>query len=410
MARSALVQGSGGGRQCEMKTLSLSRDGTLMRFLHDVARRLSIVAMLAAVTVIDGIERAALAQSPAGQVADDAAFATAWPRRGGSRHPAGGKTSSTAEQRTTRGDQCAASGPGCRGTGRRRLAVAPAPPFQLNTREQELLDKILAQWEAKNTSTKTFKCKFERYEYDSMLKDKSEAKDNLRSRSTGEVKYKQPDHGMFHVVEATEFNANDNKYEKRTEGLEHWVCDGAAIYEFVPADKKLKVHPLPEEMRGEAIADGPIPFIFGAKADKMKQRYWLRDVTPKEEIGKRTWLEAFPKYQHDAGNFSSALLLLNDDFTIYGLQVTLPGGQQRTAFIFSNVVINDPLAIIKGDFAAPRTPLGWTKEVDPPPTDLEKPEPPRYRRNFPRRGPRRDRSTGAARKSSGAAPATPTKR
>ena len=33
-------------------------------------------------------------------------------------------------------------------------------------------------------------------------------------------------------------------------------------------------------MRGEAIADGPIPFISGAKADKMKQRYWIRDITP----------------------------------------------------------------------------------------------------------------------------------
>ena len=30
----------------ELKTLSHSRDGTLMRFLHDVARRLSIVALL----------------------------------------------------------------------------------------------------------------------------------------------------------------------------------------------------------------------------------------------------------------------------------------------------------------------------------------------------------------------------
>ena len=56
----------------------------------------------------------------------------------------------------------------------------------------------------------------------------------------------------------------------------------------MPAEKKLKVHPLPKEMQGEAIADGPVPFIFGAKADKMKQRYWIRDVTPKEEIGQRT--------------------------------------------------------------------------------------------------------------------------
>ncbi len=323
-----------------------------MRFLHDVARRLSIVAMLIAVTVIGRIERAALAQAPAAQpsatqpAADQPAATQRLPQPGRAA-ATGAKPAAKQAAPPSNGPRVATNGPqaataaGAPAAG--PVPPVPAPPFQLNTREQELLDKTLAQWETKNSATKKFKCKFERYEYDSMLKQYSEAKDNLRSKSTGEVKYKQPDHGMFRIVETTEFNANDNKYEKRTEGLEHWVCDGAAIYEFVPADKKLKIHPLPEEMQGEAIADGPIPFIFGAKVDKMKQRYWIRDVTPKEEIGKHTWLEAFPKYQHDAGNFSSALLLLHTDFTIKGLQIILPGGQQRTAFIFSDVVINDPL-------------------------------------------------------------------
>ena len=41
-------------------------------------------------------------------------------------------------------------------------AGGPAPPFQLNSREQELLEKTLAEWEKKNSSTKTFKCIFER--------------------------------------------------------------------------------------------------------------------------------------------------------------------------------------------------------------------------------------------------------
>ena len=119
----------------------------------------------------------------------------------------------------------------------------------------------------------------------------------------------------------------------------------------------LKVHPLPKEMQGEAIADGPIPFIFGAKVDKMKQRYWIHDITPKEEIGQRTWLEVFPKYQHDAANFSSAVLVLNDtDFSIYGLEVTQAGGKQQSRYVFSEVIINDPLGWAKGDFAAPKTP------------------------------------------------------
>ena len=264
-----------------------------------------------------------------------------------------------------------------------------------------MLDKVLARWEEQNTRTKTFKCKFKRREYDTTLTDE-EAKNHVRSEGSGEVKYKQPDHGMFRIVESTEFNGNTHKYEKRTvtDGLDHWVCDGTAIYEFVPAESKLKVHPLPKEMQGEAIADGPIPFIFGAKVDKMKQRYWIHDVTPKEEIGQRTWLEVFPKYQHDAANFSSAILVLNDtDLSIYGLEVTQAGGNQQSRYVFSDVIINDRFEVFKGDFAAPKTPRGWTKEVDPPPTDLERPEPQK---------PAAAQAT--ARQPKGAAPATPAKR
>ena len=66
------------------------------------------------------------------------------------------------------------------------------------------------------------------------------------------------------------------------------------------------------EMKGKAISDGPLPFVFGAKADQLKRRYWMRDVTPKEEVGKHIWLEAFPKFQQDAANFQSATIILNE--------------------------------------------------------------------------------------------------
>ncbi|HEX4143374.1 MAG TPA: hypothetical protein VHY91_07470 [Pirellulales bacterium] len=354
-----------------------------MRFLHDVAWRLSIGAMLTAAIIIGSIERAAMAQAPAAQSPAAQPSTTQPPAT--QRLPQAGRTAAAPGKRA-QAPQRAPS------TATPRVATAPAqaapggatppaavvppagptPPFLLNAREQELLDKTLARWEEQNAKTKTFKCKFQRREYDTTLTDE-EAKNHLRSSGAGEVKYKQPDHGMFHVLEETEFNGNTHKYEKHAEGLDHWVCDGTAIYEFVPLEKLLKVHPLPKEMQGEAIADGPIPFIFGAKVDKMKLRYWIREITPKEEIGQRTWLEVFPKYQHDAVNFSSAVLVLNDaDLSIYGLEITQAGGNQKSRYVFSEVIINDPLGWAKGDFAAPKTPWGWTKVVDPPP-DAEQP-------------------------------------
>jgi TIGR03009 family protein len=355
-----------------------------MRFLHDVARRLSIGAILTAVTAIGLIERVAVAQSsatqpPATQPPATQAPATQPPAI--QRLPQPGRAAAAAgnrpqaQQRTPPGAAPrVATGPGQAAPGSAAPAAAaappagPTPPFLLNSREQELLDKFLARWEEQNAKTKTFKCKFKRWEYDTTLTDE-EAKNHLRSVGAGEVKYKQPDHGMFRILEETEFNGNEHKYEKLTAGLDHWVCDGTAIYEFVPAESVLKVHPLPKEMQGEAIADGPIPFIFGAKVDKMKQRYWIHEVTPKEEIGQRTWLEVFPKYQHDAVNFSSAKLVLNDsNLSIFSLEITQAGGSQQSRYAFSDVRINDKWGeIINRDFAAPKTPPGWTKVVDPSP-------------------------------------------
>jgi hypothetical protein len=255
-----------------------------MRFLHDVALRLSIGAMMTAVAAIGSIERSALAQSPAAQSPAAQPPTTQVPTAQspttpppvtqrlpqpgraaaapGNRPQTPQRTPSAASPRVATAPGQPASGlvpPGAVPPG----AVAPAlvvppagptPPFLLNSREQELLDKFLARWEEQNSKTKTFKCKFQRREFDDALSDE-EAKNHLRSSGAGEVKYKQPDHGMFHIVEESEFNGNTHKYEKRSDGLDHWVCDGKAIYEFVPAEKVLKVHPLPKEMQGEAIAD-----------------------------------------------------------------------------------------------------------------------------------------------------------
>ena len=76
----------------------------------------------------------------------------------------------------------------------------------------------------------------------------------------------------------------------------------------MPDKKQLIERKLPPEMQGKAIADGPLPFVFGAKADQLKRRYWMRDITPEEDIGKRIWLEAVPKLQQDAANFQKATI------------------------------------------------------------------------------------------------------
>ena len=122
---------------------------------------------------------------------------------------------------------------------------------------------------------------------------------------------------------------------------------------------------LPPELQGKAIADGPLPFIFNAKAATLKERNYLRDITPQEQAGKQIWLDAYPKRAADARNFSHVELILTDaDYNPYALQLYLPGGTNRQVYAFEKININYPLSIFKMDFTSPRTPFGWTRIVN----------------------------------------------
>ena len=85
---------------------------------------------------------------------------------------------------------------------------------------------------------------------------------------------------------------------------EHWVCNGTSIYEFRHGDRQLRETKLPPELRGKAISDGPLPFVFGAKADTLKKRYFMRLVTP-PGVTDQIWLESLPRFQADAANFAT---------------------------------------------------------------------------------------------------------
>jgi TIGR03009 family protein len=245
--------------------------------------------------------------------------------------------------------------------------LAPQPPFVLSESQQKLLDQVLIKWEQRSNKVTSFKCSFTRWDYDPAF---GRPKDNLRSEGGGFIKYYAPDRGDYSVTELKEFDAAKADFVAKTDGLDHWVCDGKSIYEFVPDKKQLIVRKLPPDMQGKAIVDGPLPFVFGAKADQLKQRYWMRDITPKQFIGKEVWLEAVPKRQQDAANFQTATIILTDpDFVPFGLQILLPDGKNKSAYIFKDPKINDPLWLVKGDFLPPLTPPFWKKIVEADPSD-----------------------------------------
>jgi hypothetical protein len=111
-----------------------------------------------------------------------------------------------------------------------------------------------------------------------------------------------------------------------------------------------------------------LPFLFGAEAKKLRERYWLKIVTP-QNVKNQIWLEALPRFQADAANYRIATLILNvPDMTPRGLQIILPNGKSRTSYEFYDVVLNDPLRFFQGSPFQAFTPRGWQKVVEDAPT------------------------------------------
>ncbi len=233
-----------------------------------------------------------------------------------------------------------------------RVEQPPAPP-PLSPQEQADVDRTLENWEQRSKVIRSYKCKFVRWEYDAIFSDPKKPGE-AKYTDTGTIMFAAPDKGLFKV---------EGDHGERAE---QWICDGKSVFEYNTPKKQLIEHPLPPDLQGKAIADGPLPFLFGAEAQKLKQRYYLRVITPPNAQGE-IWLEAHPRFQKDAANFSKAHLILQAKGMIpAALQIYSPNRQDRTVYKFEDTVINDPWQVLEGNPFRASKPFGWTKVVDQP--------------------------------------------
>jgi TIGR03009 family protein len=217
----------------------------------------------------------------------------------------------------------------------------------LTPAEQEELQRVLRAWESRAAKVKTFQADFTLRAYDGVFADGEE--EPPPREYEGQLKYVAPDKGWFKV---------------NSKPAEHWVCDGKAIYQFDYRKKQLIVRPLPEEMQGKAISEGPLPFVFGMEAEKLLARYYMRIVTPPDIEGE-IWLEAYPKFREDAANFRKVDIILDaQDLLPYAIQLHEPNGKSRKSYAFRDPIVNDNLQFLKKFFESPRTPLGWQRVVE----------------------------------------------
>lgn len=247
----------------------------------------------------------------------------------------------------------------------------PRAPWELDEQQQATLDLVLAAWEKKSTSIKSLTCRFTLWEYDFIFGAEAapSGKPPRPTRvSRGEIKYATPDRGVYHITHQA---GKGGEFEPR-EGA-YWVCDGQAVYEFNHEQQRLYERRLPNELKGSAISSGPLPFLFGASAEQMRSRYWLKVNTPAEVVGKEIRLDAVPKHVEDRANYQQASIILSEkDMLPVGLRLVLPEGNQ-TSYRFEGYKINSLWKKIIGDFDVPPLPEGWDHIVEEAPRDHGRP-------------------------------------
>jgi len=251
--------------------------------------------------------------------------------------------------------------------------AAQAPPgFVLNALQQAELNQVLDAWQKNSGEVKTFKCSFERWEYNLVFGPGQEIPLN---KNKGELSFQDPDKGSFQVTEISTFQKQAAEAGQKAAGTwvvnpnaigEHWVCDGQSIFEYKHEQKQLIERPLPANMRGKAIVDGPLPFLFGAEAAKLKERYWMRVEHDPRFGPDDILLQAEPRFQEQAADFRRVDVVLDRQKLLPKfMRVEMPNKDWHTyIFDLNNASVNNPLARIQQFFQRPRVPFGWTAVVE----------------------------------------------
>lgn len=170
------------------------------------------------------------------------------------------------------------------------------------------LERILMEWEARSSKIQTLQAEFSHYYYDEVFGQRDPNTGRVKAQlGRGELVFESPDKGVFRVYDGEKRGLLDLIEKDR----ERWVCTGTEVYQYDNRLKQVTITPLPPEMRGTAISQGPLPFIFGMKAQQAKQRYRMLLRPLKEQRPQDVLIEVHPLRSQDLENFSRAFVILD---------------------------------------------------------------------------------------------------
>ncbi|MBQ7110414.1 MAG: hypothetical protein IJO06_04250 [Thermoguttaceae bacterium] len=240
--------------------------------------------------------------------------------------------------------------------------VPPPARYQLSENDRLKLDEFLAHWENFGKGIKQVSCDVHAMEFDGGVLQQDSKKPV--AHNWGLFRFKAPNQLLYHIKgEFSYANADSGGEAVWQEGKNELkiVLDGKSLTQYDYENKKAIVYPLAEEEQNLDLTmdNGQFPLFFVAKAETLKNRFYLRLVTPAAKRQSEVWIEAFPRYARDAQQFQSIVVILGlkDMQPTYMRKVGV-NGKSKTDLKFERVEVNKGRWTIEGTVDD-----DWTKEV-----------------------------------------------
>lgn len=211
------------------------------------------------------------------------------------------------------------------------------------------LDPLLNAWEQKSTEIERLRGTFMRYVYDDVY--------SAEKRAYGRFWYESPDKGRmdFRTVELPDPPINEDKlapngapFRILAEENQRWICTGEEIFIIHDDDQIYDYIEIPPHQQGQNISRGPLPFLFGMRAEDAKQRYHLnlgemhypegrvvrfRDGTQGTDY--QVHVIAYPKTNVDRQEWRRAEVLLDgQSFLPRAIRLLDPTMEKETVYVF----------------------------------------------------------------------------
>ncbi len=240
------------------------------------------------------------------------------------------------------------------------------PPFELLSDEQTKLNEFLNRWETFGKGIKRLSCDVHVRDYDGGIFHQNSK--IPMAHTWGEFRFIAPNKLSYHIRGEFVYIAppagGDPKPEwKASSNEKKIVFDGKNLVQYNFQKKEAHFFPIPEEESNYDLSMNKMfPLFFIANAQKLKQRYYMRIVTPAEHLNRDVWIEAFPRYASDQQLYRSLLILLRlSDLQPYYLRRMSQNGKSYSDLEFQSLSINKGLWNIE-----PSVDLGWSKKVEDP--------------------------------------------